>query len=106
MSDKQVMEAGIIGAVCGAALGMISAGLLGCVLGAVAAGSVSAGATRLEIFLERRCSNMLTARKSTVGTKLRMVRNGRAALMGVMNKPADYLGSLHCGKPLRHLGHG
>lgn len=101
--DSDVWEAGIIGAVCGGALGLISAGLLGCVLGAIATGSVSAGATRLEYFLERGSANTLTARKSTAGTKIRMVRNGRAAaLMGAMNTSIDYLSRLRGGKLLRH----
>ena len=79
-SDGDVMEAGLIGAACGALLGYISAGSLGLVVGVLHAGSGSAGAVALEGIVERRFAAEANLQKSVSATRVRMSRNGRAHL--------------------------
>jgi len=79
-SDGDVIEAGLIGAACGAVLGYVSAGTLGLVIGVLLAGSGSAGAVALEGIVERYLAAEANFQKSVSATRVRMSRNGRAHL--------------------------
>ena len=84
-SDGDVIEAGLIGAACGAVLGYISAGTLGLAVGVFLAGSGSAGAVALEGIIERYLADETNLQKSVSATKVRMSRNGRASLFNTWN---------------------